>query len=90
MKRSLSQRIAAAIADCKEASNRLDPNPDLPSIILSLEQMQKNLNSDQHRRSKMAAGLGRLVMEDSSFSESTLGGLLLKLADDFADEAAHL
>lgn len=55
----------------------------LPTIIECLENMSSALDNDywDTRNTKLGTGLGRLVMEDFSFSESELGSRLMEIAN---------
>jgi hypothetical protein len=47
--------------------------------------MEREVGAPRELRERMAGGLGRIVTDYLAFSESRLGGELLKLADDFAE-----
>ena len=80
----MRKRITALLTKLRESSQRAESAIYLPDIIQSLEAMLKNLDAPRERRVRMAGALERLVTEDFAFSESSLGGEVLELADDFA------
>jgi hypothetical protein len=82
MKVTLSTLIAEAI----KARQAPDSYAFLPEIIDSLTAMERSLDLDVERRSRMAGALERLVTEDFAFSEGSLGRALLRVANDFASE----
>jgi hypothetical protein len=84
MGKTLRDRIIQTISLARVASKGDGAFAFLPDIIGSLENMLTNLHANEKARDKMAGALGRLVLEDLAFSESSLGTRLLKLADDFA------
>jgi len=79
------KRIQECITEAKKLAALPNPNPDLPGIIGCLEAMEKGEEKESGAKSRLAGALGRLVMEDGSFSESRFGLKLLKLADDFVE-----
>ncbi len=80
----MTARIEAALAKLRESAHGARPTVYLPEIIQSLEAMLENPGAPQERRVRMASALGRLVTEDYFFSESSLGGEVLEIADTFA------
>jgi hypothetical protein len=60
----------------------------LTDIISILKQMRDIISNNRicegKMRKRISAGLGKLVMEEYSFSESEFGTILLKIADEFA------
>jgi hypothetical protein len=78
------ERIKKLLADVHRAEALPGAYPYLPDIAKSLEAMLENVDTSPSRRDKMAGGLGRIVTEDYAFSESDLGGRILRVADDFA------
>jgi hypothetical protein len=86
MNKSISDRIAAAITQANDDASKPEPYPHLEDIIRVLDKMQSNFQAPAHARRKTAGALGRLVLDDISFSESQFGTLLLQLADDFASK----
>jgi hypothetical protein len=79
----MKARIHTVLAKLRESGQKRGPAIYLPEIIRSLESMLDNLDAPQERRARMAGALERLVTEDYSFSESSLGGEILELADGF-------
>ena len=77
-------RIRELLGELRKPQGEASAFPYLPEVIESLEAMEHSLEAPRERRVKMAGALGRLVTEDFAFSESPLGGAILKLADDFA------
>lgn len=78
-------KIRKLLADVQRAEALPDAYAYLPDIAKSLEAMLDNIDASPSRRDKMAGGLGRIVTEDYAFSESDLGGRILRVADDFAE-----
>ena len=56
----------------------------LPEIEESIKSMITDLDKSKDVRTKHAAALGRLVLEDFLFSESALGERLLAISDEYA------
>lgn len=79
MKEHIDKLIKAA------SKEREKPNsyPFLPEILESLKKIGESPEEPRERRVKIAAALERLVLEDFSFSESQLGGEILKFAEQF-------
>lgn len=77
-------RIRELLGKLRKAEHEGTTFPYLAEVIESLEAMQNKIEAPSERRVRMAGALGRLVTEDFAFSESCLGGEILKLADDFA------
>ncbi len=82
----MKKRIGEANTKARKALEVPGSYPFLPEIIKMLEKMQDGIELEKDRRVRMAAALGRLVTEDFSFSESELGGELLRLGEDFSQE----
>lgn len=80
----MRKRIEQLLKKVKRAGGKKGSYPFLPEIIQSLEVMRDSPNLSQERRAKMAGALGRLVTEDYRFSESSLGGEILKVVEEFA------
>jgi len=80
----MRERIEAVLAKLRESAHGARPTVYLPEIVESFEAMLDNLDAPQERRARMAGAVGRLVTEDYVFSESSLGGEVLEIADDFA------
>jgi hypothetical protein len=86
MKKSLRDRIAAAILEAESAAKKPNSYGYLPPIIESLRRI---LNDDaatmnERERHRSAGALARLITESFAFSESTLGTKLLDLADEIS------
>jgi hypothetical protein len=77
-------KLKTLLGDVQRAKALPGAYPYLPEIEKSLAEMLKNTDASPSRRDKMAGGLGRIVTEDYAFSESDLGGRILRIADDFA------
>ncbi len=80
----LESRMISVIAKLRESERGPNPTVYLSEIIESFEAMLRNFDAPQERRAWMAGGVGRLITEDYSFSESALGGEVLKITDEFA------
>jgi hypothetical protein len=76
--------IKKLLAEVERAEALPGAYPYLPDIAKVLKAMLDNVNASPDRREKIAGGLGRIVTESYDFSESVLGGRILRLADDFA------
>lgn len=85
----MKKRINALLDRSKESHRLPGAYPFLPNIIAVLQEMLNNINATQEVRYRNSAALGRLVLEDFSFSSSQLGSDLLGLADDFAQPHAE-
>ena len=55
----------------------------LPEILESLKKIAESCEEPRECRVKIAAALERLVLEDFNFSESQLGGEILRFAEQF-------
>ncbi len=89
----LEAMIIKAIELSRVASNEDDSFGFLLNIIESLERMIDVLReglATREQRMNMAATLGELVTENLEFSESELGGILVKIADDFEVSVCRL
>jgi hypothetical protein len=87
----IEKKINTLIAECRVEKSKPGSYPYLPEIIESLHRMNEviSVGSEHPRyakigRDRMAGALGRIVMENISFSESVLGGKLLDIAEKFA------
>jgi hypothetical protein len=78
------QGLQDALRRVEDAQRRPGAYGFLAAIARVLTQMLASLDGDREMRDRIAGGLGRLVTDDYSFSESELGQELLRLADDFA------
>ena len=90
---TLEAMIIKAIELSRVASNEDSSFGFLHSIIESLERMIDVLReglATREQRMNMAARLGELVTGNFEFSESELGGILLKIADDFEVSVCRL
>jgi hypothetical protein len=86
----MKQRLLDVLRMARQASQEPGAYALLPEIIQSLEAMSTALDLPLERRRRMAGALGRLVTEDFAFAESSVGGAILLLADEFASgERAH-
>jgi len=77
-------RLENAQSRVQTAQDEPDAYGFLPDIGRVLRQMTQGLELDREMRDRIASGLGRLVTDNYSFSESALGQELLSVADDFA------
>lgn len=80
----LQRRLAKAHDRVRAAQNERGAYGFLPDIGRVLTQMAQGLELDREIRDRIASGLGRLVTDNYTFSESDLGQELLGVADDFA------
>jgi len=85
MNQSLRDSIAAAIREAESAAKKPNSYGFLPGIIKTLKVM---LNDDtdtmsQKDRDRRVGGLGKLITDDFTFSESPLGTKLLEVANRF-------
>lgn len=84
----LLESIDNALVICINEQQKEGSYEYLPGIIRSLEKIRDIIyyrqKYEKEQRKKTAAALGRLIMESYSFSESELGTMLLKIADEFA------
>ncbi len=60
--------------------------PFLADIRNSLQQLRDTDAESEKERSEMASGLGRLILEVFSFSESPLGKELLDFSDSYVKD----
>jgi hypothetical protein len=86
MKKSLRDRIDAAILEAESAARKPNSYAFLPPII---ESLKRTLNDDpetmsQKDRDRRAGALAKLITQSFAFSESPLGTKLLDLADEIA------
>jgi hypothetical protein len=86
MNRTLQDSITSAIREAEAASTVPGSYAFLPEIIASLKAMQSRSTMTSGERERLAGSLGRLVTEDSAFSEGPLGTMLLELAEQFASQ----
>ncbi len=78
-------RITKLLREAATAQAEPDPYGFLPGIIETLKVIRENQDISDNERRKLSGGLGRLVLEDFEFADSSLGTALLMLADDFAE-----
>jgi hypothetical protein len=83
MKKHLEQRINRAISLAEGAP---EGSADLPHIIAFLERMKAATGTAPKEREKLAMGLGKLVLDNYTFSEGSVGTILLEIAGDFASK----
>lgn len=90
--RGQSQALSEVKAQIEVALSRATAEQEDPgaygflfAIFKILRQMLRSLGSDRIVRARIAGGLGRLVTDTYSFSESELGQELLRVADSFAE-----
>lgn len=81
---TMRTRITEVLGKLRKPARGAKPAVYSSEIIQSLEAMLGSLEAPQNRRAQMAGALERLVTEDYAFSESELGGEILRLTDDFA------
>ena len=81
----IANEIYESLRECVDLSFKPGTYPMLPSIVECLEKMHNIVSDGQwnSRDTRWGAGLGRLVMDDFSFSESELGTRLLNIADSW-------
>lgn len=82
----LKKKIVKAIAQVGLAIESPNAYGYLPYIKECLNVMLNAEAMPSQERERLAGALGRLVTEDSVFSESQMGTILLELADEFALE----
>ena len=83
---SLQERLEEVIELCISQSEKPELYPFLPGIIETLELIRSCLESgdcEKEYSQQWLRGLGRLITEDYSFSESELGTLLLDFTSGF-------
>lgn len=83
---SLQERLEDVIELCISQSEKPESYPFLPEIIETLELIRSCLESgdcEKEQSQQWLRGLGRLITEDYSFSESELGTLLLDFTSGF-------
>ncbi|TFH33114.1 MAG: hypothetical protein E4G99_11910 [Anaerolineales bacterium] len=81
----LEHRILNLIAQCNQPGGQAS-YPYLPEIIETLEAMHAGMTSaviDKDMKERWVRGLGRLVTENYTFSESELGALLLDFITEY-------
>ena len=76
----IDNQIEIAITMCKEEQKKDKHYPYLPELIEALKKLKEASSENKH---SVATAIGRLVLEDYSFSESELGAKLLQIADSF-------
>jgi len=83
----LLKDIESALLLCRSEQKREGAKEYIAPIVDILERMRLVVNNelkhDNQQRSSTATALGRLVMDDFSFSESEIGEMILKIASSF-------
>jgi len=83
----MKKEIKQIIRKAEMESRRKGTYPYLTDIIAILRQMLDSFCSgeieDHKFRKKIVGGLGRIVTEDYSFSESSLGSQLLEIGEQY-------
>ena len=83
---NLEKRSEELIESCNAYLEKQGSYPYLPGIIETLELIRSCLESgdcEKEQSQQWLRGLGRLITEDYSFSESELGSLLLDFTSGF-------
>jgi len=83
--RPLEEKIKALLAQAKDAAQEPQSHWLLPHIIDVLQAMLDCL-PDQEALLGAAGALGRIVTDDYTFSESSLGGELLDLVTEIVSQ----
>ncbi len=73
-------KIDLAISLCEKAQAQEKSYSYLPDIIEALKKLRE---IPEGNRYGTATAIGRLVLEDYAFSESSLGTILLEIADSY-------
>lgn len=81
----MTQQIDDLIQRCEHARKTPNSYPFLPDVIEILISMRTHIGAAKSIRSGNAGALGRIVLEDFTFSESQLGTDLLKLGERFVE-----
>lgn len=76
----VNNQIEIAITMCIEEQKKDKHYPYLPELIEALKKLRETSLENKHN---VATAIGRLVLEDYSFSESLLGAKLLQIADSY-------
>lgn len=80
----MKQGIQDLLLRVRSAEQEADAYAFLPEIGDILEQMLEDFRAPEETRVRLARGLIRIVTDKYSFSESSLGGDLLKAAEEYA------
>jgi hypothetical protein len=89
----LEKKINKLIIQCKNESNKPDSFSFLPEITATLKLINEIISTGvghprfgKNEREKIVRGLGRLVTEQVSFSESRLGERILLACEEFVNQ----
>jgi hypothetical protein len=85
---SLAKKIELLIDECHQLMASQRAFSFLPWVISSLQKMLDELKCGSARsvgeRSKLAAGIFRLISDDTGFERSKLGQRILKVVDEYS------
>ena len=77
-------KLDKVIDAVREEQKITDSYAFIPEIIEILEFMKKRIDANNDEKNKIIGGIGRIVTDSFTFSESKIGGRILDIINDFS------